>query len=105
MAGCASTVKRLSLELGGNAPFLVFNSADIKVAVKGLIAAKFRNTGQVNYAIRVLTLYSFLPPLFCSLYSSRPLFPLSSRRRASVPTGCWCKVGFMISLLKSFPMP
>ena len=49
MAGCASTVKRLSLELGGNAPFIVFNSADIKVAVKAITVAKFRNTGQVFF--------------------------------------------------------
>ena len=43
---CASTVKKLSLELGGNAPFIVFNSADLKLAVEGCMASKFRNTGQ-----------------------------------------------------------
>ena len=42
----ASTVTKLSLELGGNAPFIVFNSADVARAVNGLMAAKFRNTGQ-----------------------------------------------------------
>lgn len=47
MAGCADTVKKVSLELGGNAPFIVFNSADIPVAVKGALVGKFRNTGQV----------------------------------------------------------
>lgn len=47
MAGCSGTLKRLSLELGGNAPFIVFDSADVGVAVRGLINAKFRNTGQV----------------------------------------------------------
>ena len=47
MAGSAATVKRLSLELGGNAPFIVFNSADIPAAVNGAIVAKFRNMGQV----------------------------------------------------------
>lgn len=46
MAQCASTVKKVSLELGGNAPLLVFNSADINQAVTGAIASKFRNTGQ-----------------------------------------------------------
>lgn len=42
----ASTVKKVSLELGGNAPFIVFNSAKIPQAVSGLIASKFRNSGQ-----------------------------------------------------------
>ena len=46
MAQCASTVKKVSLELGGNAPFIVFDDADIDAAVQGLIASKFRNTGQ-----------------------------------------------------------
>ncbi|CAI5485921.1 unnamed protein product [Closterium sp. Naga37s-1] len=46
MAGAAATVKRVSLELGGNAPFIVFDDADVAVAVKGLLAAKFRNAGQ-----------------------------------------------------------
>ena len=46
MQQCASTVKKISLELGGNAPFIVFNDADIDAAVAGAIAAKFRNAGQ-----------------------------------------------------------
>ncbi len=45
-AQCASTVKRVSLELGGNAPFLVFDDADLEAAVAGAIISKFRNTGQ-----------------------------------------------------------
>lgn len=43
---CAPTVKKLSLELGGNAPFIVFDDADLDAAVEGLMAAKFRNAGQ-----------------------------------------------------------
>jgi len=43
---CANTVKRMSLELGGNAPFIVFDDADIDAAVEGAIASKFRNAGQ-----------------------------------------------------------
>ncbi|KAF7411594.1 hypothetical protein HZH66_000490 [Vespula vulgaris] len=43
---CAGTMKRLSLELGGNAPYIVFNSADLDAAVTGAMASKFRNTGQ-----------------------------------------------------------
>jgi len=46
MAQCASTVKKLSLELGGNAPFIVFDDADLDAAVEGAIHSKFRNTGQ-----------------------------------------------------------
>ena len=46
MAQCASTVKKVSLELGGNAPFIVFDDADIDAAVEGALASKFRNTGQ-----------------------------------------------------------
>lgn len=45
-AQCADTLKKLSLELGGNAPFIVFNDADIDAAVYGSMASKFRNTGQ-----------------------------------------------------------
>jgi succinate-semialdehyde dehydrogenase/glutarate-semialdehyde dehydrogenase len=46
MAQAAQTVKKVSLELGGNAPFIVFNDADLDAAVKGAIASKYRNTGQ-----------------------------------------------------------
>src|SRR5882672_211987 len=46
MAQCAGTVKKLSLELGGNAPFIVFEDADLDAAVAGAIASKYRNTGQ-----------------------------------------------------------
>ncbi|MFC5299764.1 NAD-dependent succinate-semialdehyde dehydrogenase [Azospira restricta] len=46
MAQCAPTIKKLSLELGGNAPFIVFDDADLDAAVDGLIVAKYRNTGQ-----------------------------------------------------------
>lgn len=46
MAQCASTVKRLSLELGGNAPFIVFDDADLDAAVTGAVASKYRNSGQ-----------------------------------------------------------
>ncbi len=46
MSQCAGTVKKLSLELGGNAPFIVFDDADLDAAVEGAIASKYRNTGQ-----------------------------------------------------------
>jgi succinate-semialdehyde dehydrogenase/glutarate-semialdehyde dehydrogenase len=46
MSQCSSTLKKVSLELGGNAPFIVFDDADIGAAVKGAINSKFRNSGQ-----------------------------------------------------------
>ena len=46
MVQCASTVKKMSLELGGNAPFIVLDDADLDAAVEGAIASKYRNTGQ-----------------------------------------------------------
>jgi succinate-semialdehyde dehydrogenase/glutarate-semialdehyde dehydrogenase len=46
MQACAGTVKKITMELGGSAPFLVFSDADIDAAIKGLIASRFRNSGQ-----------------------------------------------------------
>ena len=46
MQRCAGTLKRLSLELGGNAPFIVFDDADLEAAVAGALASKYRNSGQ-----------------------------------------------------------
>lgn len=46
MAQCAPTIKKISLELGGNAPFIVFDDADLDAAVAGAILSKFRNAGQ-----------------------------------------------------------
>lgn len=46
MAQCAETIKKMSLELGGNAPFLVFDDADLDAAVEGAMASKYRNAGQ-----------------------------------------------------------
>jgi succinate-semialdehyde dehydrogenase/glutarate-semialdehyde dehydrogenase len=46
LAQCAPTIKKTSMELGGNAPFIVFADADIEEAVKGALASKYRNTGQ-----------------------------------------------------------
>ena len=46
MQQCAATIKKLSLELGGNAPFIVFDDADLDAAVEGAIVSKYRNAGQ-----------------------------------------------------------
>jgi succinate-semialdehyde dehydrogenase / glutarate-semialdehyde dehydrogenase len=46
MRQCAPTVKKISLELGGNAPFIVFDDADLDSAVEGAMVSKYRNAGQ-----------------------------------------------------------
>lgn len=51
MAASAPTLKRVSLELGGNAPFIVFEDADLDAAIAGAIACKFRNSGQVCVSV------------------------------------------------------
>lgn len=48
MSKCVETIKRVSLELGGHAPFIVFDSANVDAAVGGAITAKFRHTAQVR---------------------------------------------------------
>ena len=59
MAQCAPTLKKVSLELGGNAPFIVFDDADLERAVEGALIAKFRNAGPVSYTHLTLpTIYS-----------------------------------------------
>ena len=50
MRQSADTIKRLSLELGGNAPFIVFDDADLDAAVEGALASKYRNAGQTCVA-------------------------------------------------------
>ncbi|SCW94408.1 succinate-semialdehyde dehydrogenase / glutarate-semialdehyde dehydrogenase [Sphingobium faniae] len=50
LAQCAPTIKKTSMELGGNAPFIVFDDADVEAAVQGALAAKYRNTGQACVA-------------------------------------------------------
>jgi succinate-semialdehyde dehydrogenase/glutarate-semialdehyde dehydrogenase len=70
MGRCAGTVKKVSLELGGNAPFIVFDDADMDAAVAGAVASKFRNTGQTCVcANRILvqdTVYDAFAEKFCA---------------------------------------
>ncbi|MGB1238583.1 MAG: NAD-dependent succinate-semialdehyde dehydrogenase [Pseudomonadales bacterium] len=58
MSQCAATVKRSSMELGGNAPIIVFEDADIDLAVAGTLAAKFRNSGQTCICANRLLVHS-----------------------------------------------
>lgn len=63
MAQCAPTMKKLSMELGGNAPFLVFADADLDAAVEGAIASKYRNSGQTCVCVnRILVQRDVLEP-------------------------------------------
>ena len=63
VADCARTMKRTSMELGGNAPFIVFDDADLEIAVKATLASKYRNAGQTCVcANRILVQESVMKP-------------------------------------------
>jgi len=66
MAQSASTLKKLSLELGGNAPFIVFDDADLDAAVAGALASKYRNTGQTCVCANRLLVQSGVYDTFAS---------------------------------------
>jgi len=64
MAQSADTIKKLSLELGGNAPFIVFEDADLDAAVEGAMASKFRNSGQTCVCANRLYVHSSVYDVF-----------------------------------------
>lgn len=68
---CADTVKRVSLELGGNAPVLVFADADLPQAVAGIMAAKFRNAGQTCVCINRIYAEATVLEEFCQLLAAQ----------------------------------
>lgn len=68
---CASTIKKTSLELGGNAPFIVFGDADIDKAVEGGIAAKYRNGGQTCVCVNRFYVHSDVYDEFIDKFSAR----------------------------------
>jgi succinate-semialdehyde dehydrogenase / glutarate-semialdehyde dehydrogenase len=68
---CAATVKRISLELGGNAPFIVFDDADLEVAVEGAMASKFRNGGQTCVCANRLIVQSGIHDAFVRRLAER----------------------------------
>ncbi|WP_238401521.1 NAD-dependent succinate-semialdehyde dehydrogenase [Altererythrobacter sp. C41] len=70
MAQCAGTVKKLSLELGGNAPFIVFDDADIDAAVAGAIQSKFRNAGQTCVCANRLFVQSGVADEFAARFAA-----------------------------------
>jgi len=71
MAQCAPTIKKLSLELGGNAPFIVFDDADVDAAVDGAIAAKYRNTGQTCVCANRILVQSGIYEQFAAKFAAK----------------------------------
>ncbi|WP_339706303.1 NAD-dependent succinate-semialdehyde dehydrogenase [uncultured Sphingosinicella sp.] len=69
MRQCADTVKKLSLELGGNAPFIVFEDADLDAAVAGAMATKFRNAGQTCVSANRIYVQSGVMAAFAQKYA------------------------------------
>lgn len=68
MQQCASTIKKVSLELGGNAPFIVFEDADIDAAVDGALQAKYRNAGQTCVCVNRLYVHAAVYDEFVERY-------------------------------------
>jgi succinate-semialdehyde dehydrogenase/glutarate-semialdehyde dehydrogenase len=71
MRGAADSIKRLSLELGGNAPFIVFDDADVDLAVEGAIASKFRNGGQTCVCSNRILVQTAVYDAFASKLAAR----------------------------------
>ena len=71
MRGAADSIKRLSLELGGNAPFIVFDDADLDLAVEGAIASKFRNGGQTCVCANRILVQAGVYDAFAAKLSAR----------------------------------
>ncbi len=71
MAQCAPTVKKVSLELGGNAPFIVFDDADVDAAVDAAITAKYRNTGQTCVCANRFLIQAGVYETFASKFAAR----------------------------------
>ncbi len=84
MAQCAPTIKKLSLELGGNAPFIVFDDADLAAAVDGALIAKYRNTGQTCVCANRLLVQDGIYENFVALLA---------RRVESLKVGPGCEEG------------
>lgn len=71
MQQCASTIKKLSMELGGNAPFIVFEDADLEQAVAGLIASKYRNAGQTCVCANRIYVQDSIKDAFLALFKQK----------------------------------
>lgn len=71
MRGAADSIKRLSLELGGNAPFIVFDDADLDLAIEGVVASKFRNGGQTCVCANRILVQAGIYDAFAARLSER----------------------------------
>lgn len=71
MEQCASTVKKLSLELGGNAPFIIFEDADLEKAATGLIGSKYRNAGQTCVCANRVYVQSSIKDKFLEIFKAK----------------------------------
>jgi succinate-semialdehyde dehydrogenase / glutarate-semialdehyde dehydrogenase len=88
MAQCAPTIKKLGLELGGNAPFIVFDDADLDAAVVGAMASKYRNAGQTCVcANRILVQDSVYEPFLQKLAVAVRALKVGNGVEAGVTTG------------------
>jgi len=88
MAQCASTVKKTSMELGGNAPFIVFDDADLDAAVEGAMISKYRNNGQTCVcANRILVQEKVYNAFAAKLAEKVKTLKVGNGREAGVTTG------------------
>lgn len=88
MQQSSNTIKKLSLELGGNAPFIVFDDADLDVAVKGLVASKFKVTGQTCVcANRILVQNGIYEPFLKKLNQVVAAFKVGNAANPDVTHG------------------
>ncbi|ALR76267.1 NAD-dependent succinate-semialdehyde dehydrogenase [[Enterobacter] lignolyticus] len=71
MRQCSDSIKKVSLELGGNAPFIVFEDADIDKAVEGALVAKFRNAGQTCVCVNRFYIHDAVYETFCAKFVAR----------------------------------
>jgi succinate-semialdehyde dehydrogenase/glutarate-semialdehyde dehydrogenase len=71
MRQCGATIKKMALELGGNAPFIVFEDADLDAAVEGAMAAKFRNAGQTCVCVNRFYVHSSICDAFVERLAAR----------------------------------
>ena len=90
MGQCAPTIKKLSLELGGNAPFIVFDDADIDAAIEGAIVSKYRNAGQTCVCANRLYIQAGVYDAFATKLAERV---------KSMPVGAGTEQGVLIGPL------
>jgi succinate-semialdehyde dehydrogenase/glutarate-semialdehyde dehydrogenase len=89
---CAPTLKKMSLELGGNAPFIVFDDADLDAAVEGAMASKFRNGGQTCVCANRILVQSGIHDAFVAALAARV-----DALRVAVGTEAGAEIGPMIN--------